>query len=132
MDAASLSRGAQANLAAGVTPLEKKSAIAPREGKIDPSAAAGEESPLGCLLFQKHSLGHRKCCFSVATSQETTTMSKKVLYYGVLYFLLAILFAIGAIGKTISDNSTVLAMQWFCAFIFALMGVMQLRKKTAE
>jgi hypothetical protein len=49
-----------------------------------------------------------------------------------MYFLIALLFAIGAIGKTISDNSTVLAMQWFCAFVFAVMGVLQLRKKTAE
>jgi len=59
-------------------------------------------------------------------------MLKKGFYYGIMYLLIAILFAIGAIGKTISDNSTVLAMQWFCAFIFAVIGVLQLRKKTAE
>jgi len=59
-------------------------------------------------------------------------MLKKGFYYGIMYLLIAVLFAIGAIGKTISDNSTVLAMQWFCAFIFAVIGVLQLRKKTAE
>jgi hypothetical protein len=59
-------------------------------------------------------------------------MLKKSFYYGIMYFLIAILFAIGAIGKTISDDSTVLAMQWFCAFVFAVMGVLQLRKKTAD
>jgi hypothetical protein len=70
--------------------------------------------------------------FSAATSQEKITMLKKGFYYGIMYLLIAILFAIGAIGKTISDNSTVLAMQWFCAFVFAVIGVLQLRKKTAE
>lgn len=59
-------------------------------------------------------------------------MLKKGFYYGIMYLLIAILFAIGAIGKTISDNSTVLAMQWFCTFVFAVIGVLQLRKKTAE
>lgn len=59
-------------------------------------------------------------------------MLKKGFYYGIMYLLIAILFAVGAIGKTISDNSTVLAMQWFCAFVFAVIGVLQLRKKTAE
>jgi hypothetical protein len=59
-------------------------------------------------------------------------MLKKAFYYGIIYFLMAILSAIGAIGKTISNDSTVLAMQWFSAFVFAVMGVVQLRKKTAE
>ena len=59
-------------------------------------------------------------------------MTNKVFYYGIMYLLIAILFAIGAIGKTISDNSTVLAMQWVCAFVFAVMGILRLRKKTAE
>ena len=59
-------------------------------------------------------------------------MFKKAFSLGLMYFLIAALFAIGAIGKTISDNSFILGLQWFCAIIFALLGVLQLRKKTAE
>ena len=55
-------------------------------------------------------------------------MVKKGLTSGAIYLLLAILFAVGAISKTISGDSIVLAMQRFCALVFVVMGSMHLRK----
>jgi len=57
-------------------------------------------------------------------------MLKKSFDSGVIYFLIAIVFAIGAISKTISSDSIVLAMQWFCALVFVVVGVLRLRKNT--
>jgi hypothetical protein len=54
---------------------------------------------------------------------------KKMFNYGVIYLLIAILFAIGAAGKTISGDPGVLVLQWICAGVFTLTGVMQFRKK---
>ncbi len=47
-------------------------------------------------------------------------MTKKVYIYGTLCFLVAILFALSAIGKTISNDSFVLDLEWFCAMIFTI------------
>jgi hypothetical protein len=58
-------------------------------------------------------------------------MLKKGFTSGAIYLLIAVLFAIGAINKTISNDSIVLAMQWFCAVIFFVIGVLNLKKKTA-
>jgi hypothetical protein len=53
---------------------------------------------------------------------------KKMFNYGVIYLLIAILFAIGAAGKTISGDPGVLVLQWICAGVFTLTGIMQFRK----
>jgi hypothetical protein len=56
-------------------------------------------------------------------------MKNKNIILGILYILIAVLFAIGALAKTISDDSIVLAIQWFCAVVFAGLGVWQLTRK---
>jgi hypothetical protein len=53
---------------------------------------------------------------------------KKMINPGVIYLLIAVLFAIGAIGKTISADPGVLVLQWICAGVFTLTGIMQFRK----
>jgi hypothetical protein len=55
-------------------------------------------------------------------------MLKKVSKSGVLYILIAILFMAGAIGKTITEDPVVIAMQWGCAVIFASVGISLLIK----
>ena len=55
-------------------------------------------------------------------------MFKKGLDTGVIHFLIAILFAFGAISKVISIDSIVIAMQWFCTFVFAILGFLRLRR----
>ena len=57
-------------------------------------------------------------------------MLKKGLNSGAIYFLIGILFVLGAISKAISGYSIILAMQWFCAVVFVAMGVWRLRKNT--
>jgi hypothetical protein len=57
---------------------------------------------------------------------------KKMINPGVIYLLIAILFAIGAAGKTISGDPGVLVLQWFCAGVFTLVGIMQFKKKTTN
>ncbi|MBK9928037.1 MAG: hypothetical protein IPP66_22430 [Anaerolineales bacterium] len=57
-------------------------------------------------------------------------MLKKGLDSGVIYFLIAIVFAIGAISKTISSDSIILAMQWLCAVVLVILGILRLRKNT--
>ncbi len=58
-------------------------------------------------------------------------MLKKISVAGILYLVVAALFALGAISKTISNDSIVITMQWFCAVIFAGVGVWQFRKKAS-
>ena len=58
-------------------------------------------------------------------------MLKKISVAGVLYLLIAVLFALGAISKTISNDSVVIVMQWFCAVVFAEVSIWQFRKKTS-
>ena len=50
-------------------------------------------------------------------------MLKKNFMMGGLSMLIAGLFFFGAIGKTISDDPTVLALQWFCAAVFLGLGM---------
>jgi hypothetical protein len=57
---------------------------------------------------------------------------KKIFRSGTLYLLIAVLFALGALNKTISDNSFVTALQWMCALIFAVLGFLQLRKRMSR
>ena len=52
-------------------------------------------------------------------------MLKKNFVYGVLYLLIAGVFALGAIGKTISNDSMVVAMQWFCTVVFIGVSIWQ-------
>jgi hypothetical protein len=59
-------------------------------------------------------------------------MFKKLFDFGIIYFLVAVLFVIAAISKTISNNSTVLASLWFCVIVFAFLGVWRLRKATMK
>jgi len=57
---------------------------------------------------------------------------KKIFRSGSLYILIAVLFALGAVNKAISDNSFVIALQWICALIFAVLGFLQVRKRMAK
>jgi len=57
---------------------------------------------------------------------------KKNAWLGVLYLLIAALFALSAVTKTISADSIVLAMQWFCAIVFAVVGVWRLIRKVSS
>jgi hypothetical protein len=59
-------------------------------------------------------------------------MLKKLFDFGIVYFLVAVLFAIAAISKTISDDIAVLALLWFCVIAFAFLGVWRLIKTTAK
>jgi hypothetical protein len=54
---------------------------------------------------------------------------KKNSKLGVIYILIASLFTLSAVTKTISDDSIVLAMQWVCAIVFAGMGIWQFTRK---
>jgi hypothetical protein len=54
---------------------------------------------------------------------------KKMINPGVIYLLIAILFAIGAVGKTISADPGVIVLQWFCAGVCTLTGILQFRNK---
>ena len=56
---------------------------------------------------------------------------KKNAWLGALYLLIAALFALSAVTKTISADSIVLAMQWFCAIVFAV-GVWRLIRKVSS
>lgn len=56
-------------------------------------------------------------------------MLKKIDQSGALYFLIAILFAIGAISRSISNDSNVILIQWLCVVIFAVAGLWKLRRK---
>ncbi len=66
--------------------------------------------------------------------QQTTkgihNVTKKVYMFGTLCFLVAILFALSAIGKTISKDSFVIGLQWFCTMIFAIAGFWYIQRKT--
>jgi hypothetical protein len=55
---------------------------------------------------------------------------KKLFYSGAVYIFIAILFAIGAVSKTISDDPNVITIQWLCAIVCALAGVMRFTRKT--
>jgi hypothetical protein len=57
-------------------------------------------------------------------------MFEKAFKSGILYFVIAALFAISAIAKAISSDSTVIAMQWFCALVFAGLGIWRLTRKS--
>ena len=50
-------------------------------------------------------------------------MLKKIFESGALYLFAAILFMASAAGKTISENPAVIAMQWGCALIFAILSI---------
>ena len=53
---------------------------------------------------------------------------KKFYESGAMYMLIALLFALAAINKLISDNPFVVALVWFCTAAFALLGFIRLRK----
>jgi hypothetical protein len=57
------------------------------------------------------------------------SMLKKISVSGGLYLLAAVLFALGTIGKTVSNDSTIIAIQWFCAVVFAGASIWKFRKK---
>ncbi|MBI5354094.1 MAG: hypothetical protein HZB50_15740 [Chloroflexi bacterium] len=59
-------------------------------------------------------------------------MLKNLINSGWLYFIVAILFAFAAIGKTISDDSTVIAISWFCAAVFAGLGIWRLMRRNSN
>jgi hypothetical protein len=53
---------------------------------------------------------------------------KSVPMPAILYLVVAVLFVASAGGKTISHDVTIINMQWFCAIVFALLGVWRLSK----
>jgi hypothetical protein len=53
---------------------------------------------------------------------------KQILVSAIFYFVVAVLFMASATGKTISNDSIVINVQWFCAIVFALLGVWRLSK----
>jgi lipopolysaccharide export LptBFGC system permease protein LptF len=57
---------------------------------------------------------------------------KKISKYSLLCFIAAFLFVVAAIGKTLSGDSSLLiiAMTWFCAVAFAIIGFRELVRKT--
>ena len=55
-------------------------------------------------------------------------MIKKIYKPGAMYFLVAILFVVSAVGKTISSDSVVIALQWFCAIVFTVAGFWNLKR----
>lgn len=57
---------------------------------------------------------------------------KKISKFSLLCFTAAVLFAVAAIGKTFSGGSGLLtlAMAWFCALAFAIIGLRELARKT--
>jgi hypothetical protein len=55
-------------------------------------------------------------------------MLKKIFESGWFYIFVAILFMTGAVGKTISENPAVIAMQWGCVLFFAFLGIWRLSK----
>jgi hypothetical protein len=73
---------------------------------------AGKERP---LRSQRH-------------RERNIAVLKKSLDSGVLYFAIGLLFILGAVFKSISNNSIVLAIQWFCAMVFIILGALQFRK----
>jgi hypothetical protein len=56
-------------------------------------------------------------------------MVKKIYESGLIYLLISILFALGAIFKTISDDPLIVDIQWICAIMFALMGLLRSKRK---
>ena len=59
-------------------------------------------------------------------------MVKMIFKSGALYFLVAILFAISAIDKTISNDSIVIVIQWFCAIVFTVAGFWKIIKSNTR
>lgn len=59
-------------------------------------------------------------------------MVKRILDSSRMYLLISILFAIGAIFKTISDNPLVVDLQWICAIAFALIGLWRSKRKRKQ
>jgi hypothetical protein len=59
-------------------------------------------------------------------------MFRKIFSSGALYFLIAVLFAIGAITKTVSNDSIVIGIGWFCAVVFAGLGIWQMTRKSSK
>jgi hypothetical protein len=57
---------------------------------------------------------------------------QKMANYGVFYFIIAVLFAIGAMYKTISSDLVVIEMQWFCALVFAVVGILRFSKRKGK
>jgi hypothetical protein len=56
-------------------------------------------------------------------------MVKRILNSSGMYLLISILFAMGAIGKTVSKDPLVLDLQWICAIVFASIGLWQSKRK---
>ena len=48
---------------------------------------------------------------------------KKNFVMGGLSILVAGVFLFGAVGKTISNDPTVIVLQWFCAAVFLGLGI---------
>lgn len=55
-------------------------------------------------------------------------MPKKNIPWILMYFLIAVLFILGALFKTISNDPIVVGMQWFGALAFTGLGIYQLIK----
>jgi hypothetical protein len=55
-------------------------------------------------------------------------MPRKNITWILLYFVIALLFILGALFKTISDDPIVVTMQWFGAVVFAGLGILKLIK----
>lgn len=54
---------------------------------------------------------------------------KKIFQSGAVYFLIAILFVIGAVSQSISRDLAVVTIQWFCAGVFAGMGIWRVARR---
>ncbi len=56
-------------------------------------------------------------------------MAPKNIVWILLYFLIAVLFILGALYKTVSDDPIVVDIQWFGAVVFFGLGILKLIKE---
>jgi hypothetical protein len=56
-------------------------------------------------------------------------MIKWLFDSGGLYLLISILFALSAIFKSVSADPLVVNIQWLCAIVFALAGLLRSKRK---
>lgn len=59
-------------------------------------------------------------------------MVRRILDSSVIYVLIAILFAIAAIFKTVSSDPLVVDLLWMCAIAFALLGLWRAKRRRAH
>lgn len=58
-------------------------------------------------------------------------MAKRILNSAVIYNLIAVLFALSAVFKTVSEDARVVNLLWLAAILFALIGLWRKRSSRA-